>query len=95
MGLDVRVLPLRISADDLKVRRGPKVFMSGPSGEDQCVACDEIEDLAVWTADEQLRRAASDAEHLMRPGMVVLVVEYAILPDASPTILRKRLLKIR
>lgn len=80
------MLSLRISAYHLEVRRAAEISVPCSGWKYQAVSRYHIKLLTVGTADQQLGAAKCNSQDFMGTGMVVLIIEDTVYPDACPTV---------
>ena len=80
------MLPFRISTNHLEVRGATEILVPRPGRKHQTVSRRHLQCLTAGTADQQGGATNSNPKHLMGAGMVVLIIEDTVYPDACPTI---------
>lgn len=80
------MLSVRISAYHLEVRRAPEISVPCPGWKYQAVSRYHIQLLTARTADQQRGATKRNSQHFMGTGMVMLIIEDTVCPDACPTV---------
>ncbi len=80
------MLSLRISAYHLEVRGAAEISVPCSGWKYKAVSRYHIKLLTVGTADQQLGAAKCNSQDFMGTGMVVLIIEDTVYPDACPTV---------
>lgn len=68
--------------------------MPCPGRKHQTVPRRDLDGLTAGTANQQGGAATCHSEHLMRAGMVVLIIEDTVCPDVCPTAFREATFEI-